>query len=92
MELLKVECEVSKEAYELAQGLVKFSAAVKTAMADGWQMGQDLPVVIAAAMGDLMPAMQGVDKLGEELGENKIAFAKAFAMSGFDFAEMLAKK
>lgn len=73
----KVEVEVSKEAYELGQGLAKFHKAVKVALADGFQVGQDLPPIIQSAIADLVPAVQGAELLGEESKADMKAFANA---------------
>jgi hypothetical protein len=66
----KVQVDVTKEGYELMQGVAKFVGALALALKDGWQMGSDLPVVVAATLGDLVPALQGVEKLpAEAVGE-----------------------
>lgn len=64
---MKVELECAKETLELCQGLAKFAAAVKQALADGWQPGTDLPALITATVADLVPALQGVDQLPAEV-------------------------
>lgn len=63
---IKVETEVTKETYELGQGIDNFIGALQTALKDGWQVGQDLPVVLTAAIGHLVPAMQGAEQIGAE--------------------------
>lgn len=65
-EIKKIEVEVSKEAYELGEGLKNFAVAIKEAMADGWQMGDDLPKIVTAAVASLLPALQGVEKMKAE--------------------------
>lgn len=92
MEKITVDCEVSKEAYELGKGVVDLVAAVKVALADGWDMSQDLPVILSAALSSLLPAVQGVDKLGDEFKEDPAAFSKAFALAGADLAGVFLKK
>ena len=54
MSLIDVTSKVSKESYELGQGIVKFSASIKQALANGWQPGQDIPALLTAAMVDLV--------------------------------------
>lgn len=71
-----VEVVVSKEAYELGQGIAKFVEAVKTATKDGFQVGQDVPPIISSALADLVPALDGAGKVGAETGD-KQAFANA---------------
>ena len=63
----QVTVKVPQETYALEQGLVKFVGACKTALADGFQAGQDLPVIISAALADLLPAVAGVSALTEEV-------------------------
>ena len=64
---MKVELECAKETLELAQGLAKFTAALKQALADGWQPGMDLPAVITSVVADLVPALQGMDQVPVEV-------------------------
>lgn len=91
MQKVKVELEVAKEAHELVQGVIELIKAVKEAMKDGFQVGQDLPVIVAAAVQKLPPAIEGVDKLGEELKEPG-AFAKAMVIGASDLVEVFVKK
>lgn len=74
--------KVSKEADELADGIARCIVSIRKALADGWQPGSDLPVVLSSVMADLVPAVQGVEKLGAEKKENVQAFVTAFALSG----------
>lgn len=66
-----------KELFELGDGLGKFSLAVKKALEDGWQMGEDLPTILTAAMTTLIPAVQGMEKFGDEVGEDLEGSVKA---------------
>lgn len=74
---VKLEIEVSKECHELCLGLDKFVGALQVALADGWQLGTDMPLLLSAAFTDLVPAIQGVDQLGAEFAEDKKAAVKA---------------
>lgn len=82
MEKVKVELECSKETYELGKGLADFVSAVKVALADGWQLGSDIPVVISSALSTLVPAVDGVTKVKAELEEDKKAFINAAVATG----------
>lgn len=82
MAKIQVSVDVTKEAYELGQGLVQFSSHLRAALLDGWQPGKDLPVVLSAALADLVPAFQGVEALGVESKESEEAFVTAFLLSG----------
>ena len=77
---IKVEVEVSKEAYELGNGAARFIKAVKDALADGWELGADLPPIVGALFAE-MAALEGVDQLDDEYKEDPAAFLKA-AMLG----------
>ena len=72
---VKVQC--AKEVLELGQGISAFVVAVGTAVKNGWQFESDLPVVIQSALRDLVPAMQGVEKIkGEyEVSKKEVLFA-----------------
>jgi hypothetical protein len=78
---MKVEVEVSKETYELGKGVADFVAAVKQSQKDGWQVGSDVPALITAAMANLLPAMDGMSKVKDEMAD-KAAFANACALIG----------
>lgn len=80
MAKVEVKVEVSKEAYEVAIGLGQMVAAIKTALADGWQAGTDVPVIVSAAITNLVPAVDGLDKVGAELKEDPEAFVKAVSI------------
>lgn len=94
MSKIKVEVEVSKESYELGAGLVAIIKAVRLAAADGWQMGQDLPAIAMSAFGQ-MTAIEGIDKIDDEIKADPAAFGKALALTLGDaygaFQEKLAQ-
>lgn len=88
MEKLVVQVEVSKEAYELAQALVKLASVVKEQLADGWEPLSDIPAVIMTAIRELPAAINGVDQLDDEMKADPSAFAQAFLVSAGDMAKM----
>lgn len=93
-----VTVEVTKEGYELSLGLAKFALAVKQALADGWQPGADMTAMMAAAMTELVPALNGVDQLGLEAKEGSAFYAglvlgmqplaNAFVKTGDDIVQV----
>lgn len=89
MEKIKIEVEVSKEAHEVGVALLGVLKAVKLALADGFQVGQDLPVLITAAISELPKAIEGVDKLPEEAKQDTVAFIKALTLPVADMVEVL---
>lgn len=92
MQYIEVKSQVPKEAYELAQGLVEIAKAVNAALADGFQPGHDIPKIIMDAIAILPPALQGYDRLDDEMKADGIAFAKAFNLAGYDLLEALKPK
>lgn len=74
MELVPVTLQCAKETYELGKGLEGVVLAIKTALADGWQPGTDLPMIAVNSLNALAPAVQGVDQLPNEAKENVLAF------------------
>lgn len=92
MPKLKLEVEVSKEAYELSTGVKNCILSIRKALKDGWQPGQDMPVIFQAVIADLVPAVQGIDSLSLESKEDLSAFIKAFSLPVQDLAAELLKK
>lgn len=83
MEHLEIKVLVPKEIYELGQGLVVLVKAMKEAQGDLSKLAGVLPA--------LLPAVDGVTKLGEELAADKGAFVKALALAGADIADLFGK-
>jgi hypothetical protein len=81
---VEVKVPVSKESYELMQGIAGFLKVVKTALKDGWQPGSDIPAVMVGAMATLVPAMQGVEKLPVEIVAEMPEFAAAVMLGAVD--------
>lgn len=76
-----VTTEVSKETYEMGMALAKMVEAIKDALADGWQPGQDLPVLITAVIGNIAQIAQGVAAAPAEQKEDQDAFLGAIALA-----------
>lgn len=88
MEKIKKEIEVSKEASELFDALVKIVKVVKEVSKDGFQMTTDLPAIVVAAVAELPKAVEGLDKLPAEAKEDTGAFVKAAMLSASDLVEL----
>lgn len=88
---VEVKVVVAKEAYEGAKGLFDFADVVLKAAADGWQVGQDLPTIMTAALTTLVPALQGLDKVKAEYAASKKEVVYAVTLPAVDFAEKLLK-
>lgn len=91
MSTVTVQVEVSKETYELGQGILAMIKAVIEANKDGWQMGADIPALAVAAFGQ-MTAVEGIDQIPTEIEENPAAFGKALALTIADGYAALKKK
>lgn len=92
MAKLDVTVQVSKEAYELGQGVVGIVAAVKKALDDGWDLSEDLPSIVTAAVAEVGPMVEGLDQLDDEFGADPGAFAKALGLGVADVADLFLAK
>lgn len=82
MNTITKEITLSKETYELGQGVGEFIKAVKKSLADGFQYGDDLPDIIDSAIRDLLPAINGATSISDEIAENPKIFAETVALIG----------
>ncbi len=84
---------VSKEAYELSKGIVKFIGTIKKEVEDneGWSMIDDLPGILTA-LPDLISALDGAMSIPEEINEDRGAFARAMVLGLSDIADLFVKK
>lgn len=89
--LKKIEVDVSKETYEFMDGLSQFVGAMKKSLSDGWQPGSDIPALISAAITNLVPAFEGMDKIKTELAEDKSSFIKGLAIGSALIYEQVTK-
>ena len=81
VEMIEIKTLVPKESYELAVGLEAFIGDCIQAAKDGVDIS-DIPTVLASAMQNLYPAVQGVEKIPEEFKADKAAvFEAVFKMS-----------
>ena len=87
--LIDKTVKVSKEASEFAESLVKVVMETKKALADGFQPIPDTAAIGEAVYQDLVPGIQGIDKMSEEYKEKKTAFLRAWMLAGLDLADGL---
>lgn len=92
MAKVSVQAEVSKEAYEAGKALGTLVVKTKEALADGFQIGTDLPAVLTASLADFMTGVDGIDKIGSEAEEDMAAFMRAWMLAGADIAAVFLKK
>jgi hypothetical protein len=76
-----VTVSVSEKTYELGLGLNKFVKALKTCLSDGFQVGDDIPVILSGALGDLLPIIAGFEDIKTELAEDHGAFLNAITLT-----------
>lgn len=79
--------EVSKETYELGEGLTKFIDSCFEALEDGWQYGDDLPDIISSAVSNLLPALDGASLISDERKKNPRAFYTTISLMIVDIAD-----
>jgi hypothetical protein len=72
-----ISMEVSRETFELASGLANIVRDCRTALADGWQSGSDLPAILLSAVQNLGKAMQGAEQIKSEWSDDKAATVMA---------------
>lgn len=92
MESKKVEVEVCKEIHEIAEALAKIAVATKAALKDGFQAGQDLPVIVTEAFVQLPKAIEGLDKLDDEAKAQPGKFAMGLVLPLAAAVEEILKK
>jgi hypothetical protein len=82
VELVKKEVEVPKEVSELAEGLGNIAIAALEATKDGFQAGQDVPVIVTASLTELPKMVDGLSEVDDEWKEYKAKFLIAWMLSG----------
>lgn len=75
------QVQVSKETYELAQGLADIAIEAINASADGWQQ-EDFLKLVTPLVAKLPSMIDGADKIDDEMREDPFAFSAAFALAG----------
>jgi hypothetical protein len=75
-----VSVEVSKEVSDLGDAVLGLVTAIKTALADGFQITQDVPSVVMAAISEVPKAMDAMSSLKGDLSQNPKESAMAAAV------------
>ena len=89
MATLKIEVEVGKETHELSTGVVAFLKDIKGAIANGYQADQDFPTILISAVNNLIPAVEGMGQIDDEMRDDKKAFMVSMGMMAGDLWEVL---
>lgn len=87
-----ITVSVEPASYDLAQGVGAFIVVVEKQLADGFQVGQDVPPVLMAAYSDLFSKAADFAQLKGELADSKVAFMRAWLNAGLDIAASLGVK
>lgn len=82
----KIEIVVAESTFGVASGIRQFLKDTKAALADGWQPGSDIPTILGAAYLDLLPVLQHLGKVKDEVAADPRAFAKAVSDQAIDIA------
>ena len=70
----EISVKVSEKGYALGEGLKKLIEAIKISQDDGFQAGQDLPVILTAATAELVPVLPNIQDIAKEPEEDLEAF------------------
>lgn len=84
--------KVTKEADEMAESIVSLVESSKKHVADGFQAGTDLPVILMENMQSMLVGIDGMEKMGAESKEQLIPFITAWNLAGLKIAELFLKK
>lgn len=66
MSKILVSTEVCEASNKIGTALKTICVNTKKALADGWQPGQDIPVILVGSMTDLLAAVAVANQLGED--------------------------
>lgn len=84
------QIEVSKELYELGEGITNFLVQLKEAGRDGFNAA-DISLILESAIMDIIPAMNGAERIMTEFEEDKAAFTNAAILIITGMLEALAE-
>lgn len=86
-EVIKAEVSVSKEAYELGLALAKLVKEGQNILKDGVQAQDAIALLNIILDKEVMAGIAGLEKLKEELADNKGAFIAAFVVAATKIVE-----
>jgi len=84
--------EVEQKADELGAAICAFVKVIKEQLKDGFQVGNDVPPIVAEALKDLVVIVNDAGALPLEAKEDAFCFAKTLGLAGFDIGAVLAAK
>jgi hypothetical protein len=72
METVQKTYSFPKEIHEIGEAVKSILESSTLALKDGWQPGQDIPVIMTTAFASLMSAVEGIQKVPSEISEAPI--------------------
>jgi len=91
MEKIDLKVEGSKAAADVGDKLVALVKATRKALADGFQPGTDIPVIVLEAYRDLSSVIRDMPTLQADAAEDKFPVIRALSNKSIDLAEELMK-
>lgn len=86
---MKFSVEIPKETGELIIGITNFLKAIRKSQENGWQAGEDLPIIMMSALATLPDALDGWDKMDDEARANPAAMIAAGGIFGAELYKAL---
>lgn len=88
MAKIPVTREQSEHGTKLMESVKGLVVAIKAALADGWQIGTDLPVIVSSAFATMVQAVEHTPGLPAEAKEDLIAFGRSLTTGAWDVADI----
>lgn len=80
MEKVVVQVEMAKSIDDVLKAVEKIVVESKKALADGFQVGADVPALVASCAGDLLAAISASQHISADWAEDSAACEKALAL------------
>lgn len=90
-QIVKLDVDGVKECKDLMDALEAITVATKLALKDGFQAGQDIPPIVAAAWATLPAAIQGIDQLPTEAKEAPFELIQTCSVGSIKIAKAIVK-
>ncbi len=84
--------QVSDKAEAVMKGLVTLVAVSKQAIADGFQLGQDVPLIVTQSAADVIAAVSASQEVGADWAADQAGVEKALALGLVDLKEAILPK
>lgn len=84
--------QVSDKAEAIMKGFVTLVAVSKQALADGFQLGQDVPAIVTQSAADVLAAVTAAQEVAADWAADQAGVEKAFALGLVDLKEAILPK